>query len=54
VDGEVVRYELPEIGALNFVLRGALGGGVSRTLMLDNYGKTISSALLNFEIRKDD
>ena len=53
VDGEVVRYELPEIGALNFVLHEALGGGVSRTLRLDNYGKTLSSALLNFEIRKD-
>ncbi len=50
VQGPVVRYELPRIGALNFVLHDALGGGVSRTLRLDNYGKALSSAILDFEI----
>lgn len=50
VTGPVVRYELPEIGALNFVLHGALGGGVSRTLRLDNYGKALSSAILDLDI----
>lgn len=50
VRGPVVRYEMPEIGALNFVMHDALGGGVSRTLRLDNYGKALSSAILDFEI----
>jgi hypothetical protein len=50
VKGPVLRYELPEIGALNFVMHDALGGGVSRTLRLDNYGKALSTAILDFEI----
>ena len=50
VRGEVVRYELPNIGALNFVMYSALGGGVTRTLSLDAHGKSLSSALMNFEI----
>jgi len=50
VDGEVVRYELPSLGALNFVLRGVIDGGVTRTLALDGHGKSLSSALLDMEI----
>lgn len=50
VKGEVVRYTLPNIGALNFVLHSALGGGVTRTLSLDAHGKSLSSALMNLEI----
>lgn len=50
VNGEVVRYELPNIGALNFVLYDALGGGVTRSLALDKHGKSLSSALLDLEI----
>ena len=50
VKGEVVRYELPNIGALNFILYSALGGGVTRTLSLDAHGKSLSSALMNLEI----
>jgi hypothetical protein len=50
VHGEIVRYELPKLGALNFVLQGALGGGVTRSLALDAHGKGLSSALLNLEI----
>lgn len=50
VTGEVVRYELPKIGALNFVLKGALGGGVTRSLALDAHGKGLSSALLDLEV----
>ncbi len=49
VKGEVVRYELPQLGALNFVMRDALGGGVTRTLALDIHGKTFSSGLLTME-----
>ena len=50
VQGEVVRYEMPNIGALNFVMFQALGGGVTRTLALDIHGKSLSSALMALEI----
>ncbi len=50
VRGPVRRYELPHLGALNFVLEGALGGGVTRTLALDPHGKSRSSLLLEMEI----
>jgi hypothetical protein len=50
VKGEVLRYELPQLGALNFILKEALGGGVTRTLSLDIHGKTLSGALLSMEI----
>src|ERR1700751_5032271 len=50
VEGEVVRYELPNIAALNFVMDKTLGGGVTRSLALDAHGKALSSALLDLEI----
>jgi len=50
VTGAVVRYTLPQIGALNFVLEGALGGGVTRSLALDAHGKGLSSAMLSLEL----
>ncbi|MEO8359260.1 MAG: hypothetical protein ABI672_04450 [Vicinamibacteria bacterium] len=50
VTGEVRRYEMPSIGALNFVLHGMADGGVTRTLALDAHGKSLSSALLDMEI----
>ncbi|WP_022723138.1 hypothetical protein [Rhodopseudomonas sp. B29] len=50
VTGEVTRYELPNIAALNFVMTGALGGGVTRSLALDAHGKSLSSALLNMDV----
>jgi len=52
VQGEVRRYELPKIGALNFVLFDALAGGVTRSLALDRHGKSLSSALLDMEIEE--
>jgi hypothetical protein len=52
--GEVTRYELPKIGALNFVLRDALGGGVTRSLALDAHGKGLSSAILDLDIPVED
>lgn len=48
--GQIARYELPKIGALNFVVRNALGGGVSRSLMIDGHGKGFSAILLEMEI----
>jgi hypothetical protein len=54
IRGEVARYELPNLGALNFVLSRALGGGVTRSLALDAHGKSFSSALLELEIPDPD
>jgi hypothetical protein len=53
IAGDVVRYEVPGIGALNFVLHGVAGGGVTRTQALDAHGKSFSSALLEMEIPDD-
>jgi hypothetical protein len=50
VRGDVTRYELPQLGALNFVLKEALGGGVTRSLALDAHGKSLSSALLDLDL----
>jgi hypothetical protein len=50
VQGDVVRYELPNVGALNFVMHKALGGGVTRTLALDIHGKSLSCAILEMDI----
>jgi hypothetical protein len=50
VEGEVVRYELPHLGALNFVVRRPAGSSVTRTLALDAHGKSLSSALLELDI----
>ena len=50
VEGEVVRYELPNIAALNFVMSNTLGGGVTRSLALDAHGKSLSSALRDLDI----
>ena len=50
IRGEVEIYELPQLGALNFVLHRALGGGVTRSLAIDKHGKTLSSVLLEMEI----
>lgn len=48
--GEVQRFELPNLHALNFVLHGALDGGGLVSLRTDNQGKTYSSALLRMVI----
>lgn len=48
--GDVVRYELPKIGALNFVMHQALAGGVTRSLRMDIHGKGLSSLLMDMEI----
>lgn len=50
VTGPVTRYELPLLGALNFVMKGALGGGVTRSLALDAHGKGLASALLDMDL----
>lgn len=50
VKGQVVRYELDQLGALNFVMYDALGGGVTRSLAIDKHGKSLSSYMLELEI----
>lgn len=48
--GQVIRYEVDGICALNFVMEQALGGGVLRSLAMDKHGKSLSSALLEMEL----
>jgi hypothetical protein len=48
--GDVERFELPNLNALNFVLHRALDGGGLLSLRTDSQGKTLSSALLRMEI----
>ncbi len=48
--GKVERFELPNLGALNFLLHESLGGGGTISLMTDAQGKTFSTALLRMEI----
>ncbi len=50
VKGPVDRYELPNLGALNFLLHESLGGGGTLSLRIDAQGKTMSAALLRMEI----
>ena len=54
VKGKVVRYELPNLGALNFLLYEALDGGGTVSLRTDAQGKTYGAALLRMEIEVDE
>jgi hypothetical protein len=54
VKGDVERFELPNLHALNFLLHGSLGGGGTLSLMTDAQGKTFSTALLRMEVEVDD
>jgi hypothetical protein len=54
VKGEVERFELPNLKALNFLLHGSLGGGGTLSLMTDAQGKTFSTALLRMKIELDE
>lgn len=48
--GAIHRYELPAIGALNFVLENVLEGGRSRTLVFEESGKALSSLILTLRV----
>lgn len=52
--GEVERFEIPNLCALNFLLHQSLDGGGTLSLKTDAQGKTYSSALLRMEIEVDD
>ena len=50
VQGEIIRYELPNIFSLLFVCHNALSGGVTTSIALDTHGKSLSYALLEMTI----
>jgi hypothetical protein len=54
VKGDVERFELPNLHALNFLLHEALGGGGTVSLMTDAQGKTFSTAMLRMEVDLPD
>lgn len=54
VKGKVERFEMPNIGALNFLLHEALDGGGTMSLMTDAQGKTFSTAMLRMWVEKPD
>lgn len=54
VFGEIHRYLLPGIRALNFVMERALSGGVSRSLNLDAHGKSWGNLMLSLEVEAPD
>jgi hypothetical protein len=51
VHGTVVRYELPLLKGVNFVMTQALGGGVSKSLRADPHGKAYQSMILELEVQ---
>lgn len=48
--GEVERFELPNLAALNFLLHESLGGGGTVSLMLDAQGKTFAASIMGLEV----
>lgn len=50
VKGDVKRYVVPKLRALNFVLEGALWGGVTRSLAQDAHGKSLSTLMMSIEL----
>ena len=54
VKGNITRYELPTLQAINLVLEQSLGGGVTRSLSHDPHGKSYSALILTMPIEVDD
>jgi hypothetical protein len=54
VRGDVTRFELPNLSALQFVCRQSLGGGVTTSLAVDTHGKSMSNRLLALEVPAPD
>src|SRR2546421_12435636 len=52
--GDVERFELPNLGALNFLLHESLGGGGPLSLITGAQGKKFSTALLRMEVEIED
>lgn len=53
VVGDITRYELPNLPALQFVCQQALTGGVTTSLTMDTHGKSLSYALLEMSIEEE-
>jgi hypothetical protein len=54
VKGEVVRYDLDNLQSLEFVMRNALGGGATRTLLMDQTGKAYGPNMLRLVLEVED
>lgn len=54
VKGDIVRYEMDNLSSLEFVMRNALGGGATRTLMMDQTGKAYGPNLLRLVLNIKD
>ncbi len=54
VKGDVVRYEMDNLESLEFVMRNALGGGATRTLMMDQTGKAYGPNFLRLVLEVED
>lgn len=54
VNGEVTRYLMPNLKAMNFVCKGALSGGGSASTRMDNLGKCYAASLMRLEIEVED
>ena len=54
VRGDVEIYPLPKVNALEIVLRNSLGGGATRTLIFDQTGKSMATALLRMQVPLPD
>jgi hypothetical protein len=54
ITGDVERFELPNLKALNFLLHGALDGGGTLSLKTDAQGKVFSTALLRMSLDVSD
>lgn len=50
IEGEIIRYEMPNISSLLFVCQDALAGGVTTSLRIDTHGKALSYKLLEMDI----
>jgi hypothetical protein len=50
ITGEVARYEVASVQGLNFVITGALAGGVSKSLRIDPHGKSMQSLILDIDL----
>ena len=51
---QVERFELPKLGALNFLLYNALAGGASRSLRIDTQGKLLGTAILSLQLPRPE
>lgn len=54
VKGDIIRYEVPSLNGMNFVMHHALGGGATMSLRLDSLGKSMGSAVMRMKIHVSD